>query len=125
MTYPIFYNNRGDLKNINDDRLGAIEDFDKAIELDSLYGIAYVNRAFSKKLIHDFNGAILDYDKAISIDPLNPIFYYDRAETRMEMGDAAGACIDWLISRDLGFDIPEYHDLIDSYCDSNLNYNSN
>ena len=36
----------------------------------------------------------------------------------MEMGDFNGACEDWMKARALGFDIAQYHHLINSYCDS-------
>jgi tetratricopeptide (TPR) repeat protein len=60
------YNFRGlDKANVGEFK-EAIEDFDKAIELNPT-GQIYFNRAYSKSMIENFNGAIQDYDKAIEL----------------------------------------------------------
>ena len=63
------YNNRGSAKFNLKDYQGAIEDYDKAIELDPNYAKAYNNRGAAKGNLGDNQGAIKDYDKAIEIDP--------------------------------------------------------
>ena len=59
-----YYNSGVDKADLEDYR-GAIQDYNKAIELDPEYVSAYINRGFSKKKLGDNRGAIQDYDKAI------------------------------------------------------------
>lgn len=57
----------------NEDYQGAIDDFNKAIELDSTNAKAYYYRGRAKRLIHNNQNyqreAILDYNKAIELNP--------------------------------------------------------
>ena len=47
----------------------AIEDYSKAIEVNSQYTYAYNNRGVTKEILKDYMGAIADYNKAIELDP--------------------------------------------------------
>lgn len=51
----------------------AMDDLDKAIELDPLNGYRYACRAYVKDKIGDTEGAIADYTKANELDPGNDI----------------------------------------------------
>ena len=46
------------------DHQGAIDDFNKAIEIDPQYAYAYINRGIARKLIIDLEGACRDWRKA-------------------------------------------------------------
>ena len=58
------YYNRGVAKANIDDKSGAIEDFTKAIEIDSNYAIRYYARGLTKLLLNQKNNACLDFSKA-------------------------------------------------------------
>ena len=47
----------------------AIQDYNKAIELNPDYAKAYVNRGLAKANLQDYRGAIQDFTKAIELDP--------------------------------------------------------
>ncbi|MDD9797976.1 MAG: tetratricopeptide repeat protein, partial [Alphaproteobacteria bacterium] len=51
------------------DYKGAIEDFNKAIELKPDYTIAYDNRGYANSRLENYLQALADYDKAIKLDP--------------------------------------------------------
>lgn len=72
------YNFRG-LDKVNaGDYVGALADFDKAIELKAT-GQIYYNRAYTRSLVKDFTGAVEDYDKTIE-------FAYRLSEAYFERG---------------------------------------
>jgi len=57
---------------------GAIQDYDKAIELNPKYFDAYYERGEIKRITADVKGAIEDFDKAIQIAPDHAETYYKR-----------------------------------------------
>ena len=59
----------------------AIEDYDRAIELDPDFKEAYNHRGLAKFYLNDFLGAISDYDKALELDPKFIEAYYNRGLT--------------------------------------------
>ena len=89
------YSNRGNLKFIEGDRVGALADYDKAITLKSDYADAYNNRGLLKSNMGDRVGALADYDKAITLKPDYADAYNNRGILRSEMGDQAGALADY------------------------------
>ncbi len=72
------------------DYAGAIDDYNKAIELNPNYAIAYYNRGGAKYDLKDYAGAIEDYNKAIELDQKCKHFYYFRAKSKKEIGDIKG-----------------------------------
>ncbi len=58
--------------------LGALADFDKAIEMRPNYANAYYGRGVVKKATGDLDGAITDLTKAIQIRPSDPSPYWVR-----------------------------------------------
>lgn len=56
------YCERAYTKNCNEDYAGAIEDYNKAIELDNECEQAYFDRAWCKSKLEDYKGAIEDYN---------------------------------------------------------------
>ena len=77
------------------DNYKAIEDYNKAIEIDPNYALAYTNRGFSKHNLKDFNGAIEDHDKAIELDPNFALSYKNRATSKFMLKDYYGAIADF------------------------------
>ena len=79
---------------------GAIEDFNKAIEIDPNYARAYLYRGEIKSFFDDYYGAIEDYTKAIELGTLNREensgAYYLRGTNKFYMlDDKVGACEDY------------------------------
>ena len=97
--YPfvaLAYNNRGLFKSEQKDYSGAIDDCNKAIELNPGYAIAYNNRGNVKSKQKDYSGAIDDFNKAIEQNPGDAIAYNGRGLAKMEWGkDYAGAMADF------------------------------
>lgn len=58
------YFEEGTNKHLAGDHEGAIEDFNKAIELDPQFAEAYNNRGIAKFKLGDLNGACSDWHKA-------------------------------------------------------------
>ena len=72
------YSNRG-LTYVSLGKFGkALQDYTRAIELDSRFRDAYYNRADLRCKTGEFNKAIGDYTEAIRIDPTDFVAYYDR-----------------------------------------------
>ena len=61
---------------------GAIDDFTKAIALDSNFVDAYASRGYAKNNLKDYKGAIADFSKSILLDPGNLNNYLMRAKIR-------------------------------------------
>ena len=77
------------------DYTGAIQDYNKAIELDPDFVDAYNNRGIDKHSLGDKIGAIQDYNKAIELDPYKADVYYNRAIAKSRLGDGRGAIQDY------------------------------
>ena len=56
----------------------AIQNYTKAIELDSKYALAYRNRGLSWREKGDYDRAIQDYTKAIELNPKYADAYFQR-----------------------------------------------
>ncbi|MDA3623765.1 MULTISPECIES: tetratricopeptide repeat protein [Bacteroides] len=63
------YKMRGNLKDDIGDKLGAIEDYARAIKIDTSYDTAYYNRGLMKSAIGDREGELADYNKDIKHKP--------------------------------------------------------
>lgn len=91
----------GDEKLDSRDFEGAIEDYTKAIKIDSTNDVAYYGRGFAKENLDDLLGAIEDYTKAIEIDPNYSGAYYGRGGSKLFLGDLNGAIADFTKASDL------------------------
>ena len=99
-----------DLKNYS----GAIDDFTKAISLDSNSDSAYYYRAISKELLGDNEGSIADYTKSIAIGKMYSrasYVYQARGVLKQIAGDYRGSIVDFTTAISLGSGVnPEnYH----------------
>ena len=61
------YFNSGLEKMKNRDFSNAIEDYNKAIELDPNNGKIYYNRGFPKGMLEDYEGSCEDFNKALEL----------------------------------------------------------
>jgi tetratricopeptide (TPR) repeat protein len=91
----IAYNSRG----VAFDKIGqfdrALEDYDKAIVLNSSYPEAYNNRGITFKKIGMFNKAIENFDKAIALNPAYYKAYNNRASAFGKIGQPDKALEDY------------------------------
>jgi len=77
------------------DKQKAIDDCDKAIQINPNYADAYSARAIIKYELGDKQGAIDDCDKVIQLNPDDADAYGARGQARYESGDKQGAIADY------------------------------
>lgn len=82
---------RGSIYNSIGEKLLAIEDFNKSIELNDKNAKAYVLRGICKADLEDKEGALEDYNKAIELNPNDGSAYSMRAMVKLDLGDMQGA----------------------------------
>lgn len=70
-----------------EDYQGAIDDYNKAIELSPNDAVVYFNRGLAKDFLHDYHGAIRDYNKAIELDPNFVNAYLAKANIKNSLSD--------------------------------------
>ncbi|MGD0100903.1 MAG: tetratricopeptide repeat protein [Acidobacteriota bacterium] len=83
------YNNRGNVRKEQNDFKGAMEDYNKAIELK--YDDAYDNRGILRNRTGDYKNAIEDFDRALTIRSDKEQVYYNRGNAKLNLGDFKGA----------------------------------
>jgi protein O-mannosyl-transferase len=114
-SYPIaLYNNRSDARRRIGDYKGAIDDCNKALEIDATNAQVYYNRAVAKYGMHDLPEAMDDFTLAINYDQNYGSAYFNRGVLRLQLNDRAGACEDFKKSFSLGLSYAK--DLIDKNC---------
>ena len=89
------YFNSGLDKYDKQDYKGAIEDYNKAIELNPNYALAYSIRGAAKGELKDYRGAMQDYNKAIEFNPNDASAYYNRGNAKSYLIDYRGAIQDY------------------------------
>jgi Flp pilus assembly protein TadD len=77
------------------DHYMAVEDYNKAIQLNPNNASAYNNRGVSKDNLEDYRGAIEDYNKAIQLNPNNAGAYNNRGVSKDNLEDYRGAIEDF------------------------------
>lgn len=98
----------------------AIEDFSRAIALDSTNALTYFNRAILRTQIGDYNRALDDYNRVAFYSPNNVLVYYNRAALYAQLGDYEAAI------RDYSRAIELYPDFANAYLGrSSLRYMTN
>ena len=106
--------NKAELKDFQ----GAIADYNKAIEINSIYSNAFAGRGDSKTELKDYQGAIEDYTKAIELNPNYIEAYYNRGVSKLNLNQKESACLDWIKAEELGDS--DAYDLIKQHCKVNL-----
>lgn len=88
-------NNRGAAYDALDGHARAIEDFDRAIEINRDYAAAYYNRGRTYDSLGKHARAIEDYDRALEIDPDFADAYQNRGVSHESLGEFDKAQEDW------------------------------
>jgi protein O-mannosyl-transferase len=102
------------LKYDEGDKQGAIQDFNKVVEINPKNPDAFNYRGIIKSSLGDLRGAIEDYNKSIEINPKNANAINNRGNAKHAFGDKEGACSDWKRAEELGQN--EANDMINNYC---------
>lgn len=97
----VAYNSRANIKLINGDINGAIEDLTNAIELNPKYVQCYVARAKANNSIQNYVEALEDACKAIKLDKKYAESYEMKAEAEKGLKDYRSAERDYLIAIDM------------------------
>ncbi len=93
--YEYFFNRAQDKAEVSN-YLGAIIDYNKALELSPTeICLVYSMRGNAKRNSGDFKGAISDQNKALVINPLYADGYFNRGSAKFKMGDLPGAIDDY------------------------------
>ena len=91
----MFYRRRADESIAKGDFDAAVNDYNKALELNSTETSLYLNRGlafFNKK---NYDSAIADFDKAIELNPKEAMFYFNRANSFERTGNFQKAVADY------------------------------
>ncbi|NIP31627.1 MAG: tetratricopeptide repeat protein [Candidatus Dadabacteria bacterium] len=108
------YYNSGLQKGESGDWSGAIENFNKAIELAPNDADAYYNRGNAKGALGNYKGAIEDFNKAIELAPNNADVYSNRGLAKIALGQKDSGCLDLSKAGEMGY--AEAHETIKQYC---------
>jgi len=82
--------------------VGAIQDYNKAIELNPKDANVYYMRGNAKDNLQDYRGAIQDYSKAIEINPSDAASYYMRGLDKLLLEQKDNGCLDLSKAGELG-----------------------
>jgi tetratricopeptide (TPR) repeat protein len=77
------------------DLLGALEDLDRAVQLDPGYAPAYVNRSYVYNQLRQPEAALADAEQAIRLDAGIPEAYFSRGVAHLQLGDREAAMADF------------------------------
>ena len=77
------------------DFAGAIQDYNKSIELKPTAPEGYIGRGLAKLNVKDTKGAIPDFDKAIELNPSSAVAFLYRGNARHSLNDDNGALQDF------------------------------
>ena len=116
--HPFGYFGLGSYKLDNKDYEGAIEEYNKAIKVDSTYFNAYYNRALAEIQLKHFDEAFADLNKTIYLNSKKIEAYNDRGNVRLKMKDTTGALLDYNIAINIDSKFPSSY-----YNIGNLNLN--
>lgn len=108
------YNNRGIAKGKLQAYRGAIQDYNKAIELNPNFYEVFYYSGLVKANLKDFRGAIKDYDKTIELNPNHTSTYYRRGLVKIILQQIDSGCLDLSKAGELGYG--EAYEAIKEYC---------
>ena len=84
------------------DYQGAIQAYNKAIEVYPQSAAAYYYRGFAKFELKDNLGAVKDYTEAIKLNPTYAVAYLNRGLARYLLGAQKAACFDFKKASEFG-----------------------
>ena len=96
-----FYSDRANARYALEDYQGAIEDYSRAIAIDSSFAEDWYNCGRSRSLLGDLQGALADLNQALQRQPNWASAYILRADVYRNLGDSQGAIKDFQKSADL------------------------
>ena len=108
------YFNKGTTKAEKGDYRGAIQDYNKAIELKPNYTKAYNNRGYAKHDLGDQRGALQDFNKAIELNPNDARAYSNRGVIKIKLGQKDSGCLDLSKAGEMGY--MKAYDVIKEFC---------
>ena len=109
------YNNRGNAYNDLGQTERAIEDYDKAIELNPEDATAYCNRGAAYAKLGQTERAIEDFDKAIELNPEDAAAYYNRGNAYDDLGQTERAIEDFDKAIELNPEFAAYYNRGNAY----------
>ena len=120
MQKPI-YNRAFYAKEKTGDYSGAIEDYNKFLELnkENNNAFAFSNRGHAKYMVNQFDEALIDIEKSISLDSTNSFVYKNRALIFISLDSLHLACNDLRKAMQLGYSEDydnEVEKLMAEYC---------
>lgn len=93
--YSQAYYVRGNIKDVFDDRHGAMKDYNIALEKNPKFADAFFSRGNVKMKLQDYYGAVADYSAAIAINENYIEAYFNRGKARqylLAFEDAINDC---------------------------------
>jgi tetratricopeptide (TPR) repeat protein len=105
---------RGNYYDSQQNYQAALDDYDRAIKLDSRYVLAYNNRGIVKGTMGNYQAAISDFTKAIELDPFYGDSFFNRGLAYYQLRQNDKACADWKVAYGRGF--LNARKFIDDYC---------
>ncbi len=97
-----------------EDYHSAIENFNKAIEVDPESVEAYNMRGLVLGIMGDYSSALADFNRSIQIDPNNAEAYKSRGITKLHLKQKAEGCKDLTQAAKLGY--AGGYDLVNEFC---------
>lgn len=117
----IGFNNLGFfLKLEQNDYLGAIECFDKAIKHAPRFAYAYSNRGFAKLCLGDVNGAYIDVKRSLELDNSNSYAHKNMGLVNLKRGRKKEACENFKTALEKGY-TEMYDDAVEKLLKENCN----
>lgn len=98
------YSLRASMKTFLNDFNAALQDHNKAIEIDSSYTKSFFDRGVLKDILKDYDGAITDFTKMIELDSSDATSYYYRGMTKIKLGNIEEGNSDINKAKELGYD---------------------
>ena len=80
----------------------AIDDYNKAIELDSNYTDAYINKGNCLISLNKPNEALGCFNKTLKLNPTYALAYYQKGNAQYALKQNKEACLNWKKSLELG-----------------------
>ncbi|CAA9413334.1 MAG: hypothetical protein AVDCRST_MAG74-2775 [uncultured Pyrinomonadaceae bacterium] len=90
-----FFRKRADENNFKGEFALAVEDYNKAIELNPKDAASYLNRGRAYSGRKNYDSAILDYNKTIELNPQDSTAYFNRADVYERKGNVQQAAADY------------------------------